>query len=194
MQRRIEEPQVLRRPGVTLEEADELRRENEALRDRLSRLSKASLRITECLDHDAVLQGVIDEARLLTDARYGALVAFGAPGGIETLITSGITPEERGRLVDLPKGLGLLQYLNEIEGPLRLADISSHPRSVGFPEGHPPMRTFLGTPVLHQGESLGNIYLTEKEGGREFTPDDEESLVMFASQAAVVIANSTPIH
>ena len=190
MRRRIEEPQVLRRPGVTLEEADELRRENEALRDRLSRLSKASLRITEYLDHDAVLQGVIDEARLLTDARYGALVAFGAPGGIETLITSGITPEERGRLVDLPKGLGLLQYLNEIEGPLRLADISSHPRSVGFPEGHPPMRTFLGTPVLHQGESLGNIYLTEKEGDREFTPDDEETLVMFASQAAVVIANS----
>ena len=184
------ESQVLRRPGVTLEEADSLRRENEALRDRLSRLSKASLRITEYLDHDAVLQGVIDEARLLTDARYGALVAFGAPGSIETLITSGITPEERGRLGDLPKGLGLLQYLNEVEEPLRLANIASHPRSVGFPKGHPTMRTFLGTPVRHQGESLGNIYLTEKEGGREFTPDDEESLVMFASQAAVVIANA----
>ena len=184
------ESQVLRRPGVTLEEADSLRRENEALRDRLSRLSKASLRITEYLDHDAVLQGVIDEARLLTDARYGALVAFGAPGSIETLITSGITPEERGRLGDLPKGLGLLQYLNEVEEPLRLANIASHPRSVGFPKGHPTMRTFLGTPVRHQGKSLGNIYLTEKEGGREFTPDDEESLVMFASQAAVVIANA----
>ena len=184
------ESQVLRRPGVTLEEADSLRRENEALRDRLSRLSKASLRITEYLDHDAVLQGVIDEARLLTDARYGALVAFGAPGSIETLITSGITPEERGRLGDLPKGLGLLQYLNEVEEPLRLANIASHSRSVGFPKGHPTMRTFLGTPVRHQGKSLGNIYLTEKEGGREFTPDDEESLVMFASQAAVVIANA----
>ena len=184
------ESQVLRRPGVTLEEADSLRRENEALRDRLSRLSKASLRITEYLDHDAVLQGVIDEARLLTDARYGALVAFGAPGSIETLITSGITPEERGRLGDLPKGLGLLQYLNEVEEPLRLANIASHSRSVGFPKGHPTMRTFLGTPVRHQGESLGNIYLTEKEGGREFTPDDEESLVMFASQAGVVIANA----
>ena len=186
----IAESQVLRRPGVTLEEADSLRRENEALRDRLSRLSKASIRITEHLDHDAVLQGVIDEARLLTDARYGALVAFGAPGSIETLITSGITPEERGRLGDLPKGLGLLQYLNEVEEPLRLANIASHPRSVGFPKGHPTMKTFLGTPVRHQGESLGNIYLTEKEGGREFTADDEESLVMFASQAAVVIANA----
>ena len=190
MQRRIEEPQVLRRSGITLEEADSLRRENEALRDRLSGLSEASLRITENLDHDTVLQGVIDEARLLTRARYGALVAFDDSGGIETLITSGITPEERPRFGDLPKGLGILQYLNEIEGPLRLADISSHPRSVGFPEGHPPMKTFLGTPVLHLGERLGNIYLTEKEGGREFTPDDEETLVIFASQAGMAIVNA----
>ena len=90
----------------------------------------------------------------------------------------------------MPKGLGLLQYLNEIEGPLRLADIASHPRSVGFPEGHPPMKTFLGTPVLHLGERLGNIYLTEKEGGREFTLEDEETLVMFASQAGMAIVNA----
>ena len=190
MNRDIAESQVLCRPGVTLEEADSLRRENEALRDRLSRLSKASLRITEYLDHDAVLQGVIDEARLLTDARYGALVAFDDSGGIETLITSGVTPEERPQFGDLPKGLGLLEYLNEIEGPLRLADIASHPRSVGFPEGHPPMKTFLGTPVLHLGERLGNIYLTEKEGGREFTLEDEETLVMFASQAGMAIVNA----
>ena len=77
------ESQALRRPGVTLEEADSLRRENEALRDRLSRLSNASLRITEYLDHDAVLQGVIDGACSLTRARYGALVAFDDSGGIE---------------------------------------------------------------------------------------------------------------
>ena len=190
MQRPIEEPQVLRRPGVTLEEADELRRENEALRDRLSGLSEASLRINRSLDLDSVLQGVIDGACSLTRARYGALVAFDDSGGIETLITSGITPEERPRFGDLPKGLGLLQYLNEIEGPLRLADISSHPRSVGFPEGHPPMRTFLGTPVLHLGGRLGNIYLTEKEGGREFSLEDEETLVMFASQAGMAIVNA----
>ena len=186
----VAESQVLPRPGVTLEEADSLRRENEALRDRLSRLSNASLRITEYLDHDAVLQGVIDGACSLTKARYGALVAFDDSGGIETLITSGVTPEERPRFGDLPKGLGLLQYLNEIEGPLRLADIASHPRSVGFPEGHPPMKTFLGTPVLHLGERLGNIYLTEKEGGREFTLEDEETLVMFASQAGMAIVNA----
>ena len=190
MQRRIEEPQVLRRPGVTLEEADSLRRENEALRDRLSGLSEASLRISRSLDLDSVLQGVIDGACSLTRARYGALVAFDDSGGIETLITSGVTPEERPRFGDLPKGLGLLKYLNEIEGPLRLANIAGHPRSVGFPEGHPPMKTFLGTPILHLGERLGNIYLTEKEGGREFTLEDEETLVMFASQAGMVIVNA----
>ena len=117
-------------------------------------------------------------------------MAFDDSGSIETLITSGITPEERPRFGDLPKGLGLLQYLNEIEGPLRLADISSHPRSVGFPEGHPPVKTFLGTPVLHLGERLGNIYLTEKEGGREFTLEDEATLVMFASQAGMAIVNA----
>ena len=190
MQRRIEEPQVLRRPGVALQEADELRRENEALRDRLSGLSEASLRISRSLDLDTVLQGVIDGACSLTRARYGALVSFDDSGGIETLITSGVTPEERPRFGDLPKGLGLLQYLNEIEGPLRLADIAGHPRSVGFPEGHPPMRTFLGTPVLLLGERLGNIYLTEKEGGGEFTLEDEETLVMFASQAGMAIVNA----
>ena len=190
MQRRIEEPQALRRPGVALEEAAMLRRENEALRERLSVLSEASLRISRSLDVDTVLQGVIDGACSLTKARYGALVAFDDSGGIETLITSGVTPEERPRFGDLPKGRGLLQYLNEIEGPLRLADIAGHPRSVGFPEGHPPMKTFLGTPVLHLGERLGNIYLTEKEGGREFTLEDEETLVMFASQAGMAIVNA----
>ena len=190
MQRRIEEPQVLSRPGVTLQQADELRREIATLRDRLSGLSEASLRISRSLDLDTVLQGVIDGARSLTGARYGALVAFDDSGGIETLMTSGITPEERPQFGDLPKGLGLLQYLNEIEGPLRLADIGTHPRSVGFPEGHPPMKTFLGTPVVHLGERLGNIYLTEKEGGREFSLEDEETLVMFASQAGMAIVNA----
>ena len=190
MQRPIGGPQVLRRPGVALQEANELRRENEALRDRLSGLSEASLRISRSLDLDTVLQEVIDGARSLTRARYGALVAFHDSGGIETLITSGITPEERPRFGDLPKGLGLLQYLNEIEGPLRLADIGTHPRSVGFPDGHPLMKTFLGTPILYLGGRLGNIYLTEKEGGREFSLEDEETLVMFASQAGMVIVNA----
>ena len=170
--------------------ADGLEHESPTLLDRLSKLNEASLRINESLDFDTVLQGVIDSARSLTNARYGALIAFDQSGGIENLITSGITPEERPRFGDLPKGLGLLQYLNEIDEPLRLADIASHPRSVGFPKGHPSMVTFLGVPIRHLGQRLGNIYLTEKEGGRDFSPEDEEILVMIASQAALVIANA----
>ena len=167
-----------------------MRPETEALRDRLSRLSEASLRITETLDLDTILQGVIDGARSLTGARYGALLILDDAGCMLDLVTSGMTPEERRRLGALPKGLGLLGHLNEIEGPLRLAEIAGHPSSVGFPEGHPPMKTFLGAPVRHRGERLGNIYLTEKEGGEEFTPEDEETLVMFASQAALTVSNA----
>ena len=156
----------------------------------LTQFSKACLRITSMLDLDSVLQEVIDSACSLTDARYGALLTFDESGGIGNFITSGITPEERRQLGDSPKGLGLLGYLNEIEGSLRVTDIAGHARSVGFPKNHPPMKTFLGTPLRFQGEHLGNIYLTEKEGGREFSREDEDILVMFASQSAVAIANS----
>ena len=173
-----------------MKEDANMRPETEALRNRLSRLSEASLRITESLDLDTILQGVIDGARSLTDARYGALLILDDAGRMQDLVTSGMTPEERRRLGALPKGLGLLGYLSEIDGPLRLAEIASHHRSVGFPEGHPPMKTFLGAPVRHRGERLGNIYLTEKEGGREFTSEDEETLVMFASQAALTVSNA----
>ena len=167
-----------------------MRPETEALRDRLSKLSEASLRITESLDLGAILQGVIDGARSLTGARYRALLVPDDAGRMHDLVTSGMTPEERPRLGVLPKGLGLLGHLNEIEGPLRLADIAGHPNSVGFSEGHPPMKTFLGAPVRHRGERLGNIYLTEKEGGQEFSLEDEETLVMFASQAALTVSNA----
>ena len=153
-------------------------------------MAEACLHIASNLDIDAVLQGVIDSARSLTDARYGALVSFDDSGGIEDIVISGMTPEERRRLGPLPQGLGLLGYLSEIREPMRLADIASHPRSVGFPENHPPMKTFLGAPIRNLGKPVGNIYLTEKEGGREFTPEDEDTLVLFASQATMAITNA----
>lgn len=184
-------------PGPTVaaaeaasEEVLRLREENERLRDRLQRLGEASLRANVCLDLDSVLQGVIDGARLLTVARYGALITFAPSGRAQNLFTSGIADEERQRLVHLPEGNGLLGHLNEIEEPLRLNDLASHPRSSGFPPGHPPMGTFLGIPILHQGERLGNIYLAEKEDGREFTAEDEEIIVGFSAQAAVAILNA----
>ena len=173
-----------------LKKADNLNRESPALGNRLSRLADAVLSISEDLDPDTVLQWVLEGARSLTGARYGAVLVFDASGRLRGLITSGISPEELEPMKTLPKGLGLLGYLNEVEGPVRLMDIASHPESVGFPENRPPMKTFLGTQIRHQGETLGNIYLTEKEEGQEFTPEDEETLVLFASQATMAIASA----
>ncbi len=167
---------------------DSAAREIERQRARLATLSRVSRRITESWDLDTVLQEVVDGARSLTDARYGAVGVFDEDGRVRKFITSGITPEQRRLLGSLPKGQGILGYLNEIQKPLRLGDLSSHCRSVGFPENHPPMKTFLGAPIRHLGKPVGNIYLTEKEGG-EFSEEDEETLVMFASQAAIAISN-----
>ena len=171
-------------------ETDDLLQEIESLRTRLTKLSEASRRVSENLDLNIVLQEVIDSARYLTDARYGALLTYEPSGAIQDFLTSGLSAEEIKRLKTLPQGLGLLGYMNEIREPLRLTDIASHPRSVGFPENHPPMKTFLGMPIRHHGEHVGNIYLTEKEGGWEFTGEDQDVLVMFASQAGAAIFNA----
>ena len=173
-----------------LQETDKLKREIDTLRTRLLRMSDVSRRINESLDLETVLQEGVDCACALTEARYGALSVFDASGQVKDLITSGITLAEGRVKGPMPTGRGLIGYLNEVRGPLRLADLSKHPRSVGLPEFLPPMKTFLGTPIRHLGDAVGNIYLTEKEGGREFTEEDEEILVMFASQAAMTIANA----
>ena len=173
--------------------AEELARENEALRDRLSRLSQASLRINESLDFETVLQGALDSACSLTGARYGVIALVGASGRIEDSVTSGLTPEEHRRFMDYPEGMPFLEYLNGISEPLRLRDFHSYMRSLGLPEFRPPFPVssplpFLSAPIRHLGENVGGIYVGEKEV--EFTSEDEETLVMFASQAALVIANA----
>ena len=179
-----------RRNGNRPTEVEDLLQQVQALRTRLSRLSEASRRVSEDLDVNVVLQEVIDNARYLTGARYGALLTYTQSGDIQDFITSGLSPDETELLKVSPQGLGLLGHMNEIREPLRLADIASHPSSVGFPENHPPMKTFLGMPVRHRGEHVGNIYLTEKDGGHEFTSEDEAILVMFASQAGAAIVNA----
>ncbi len=181
---------TLRQNGATSGDSSHLLQQIESLRTRLSKLSEASRRVSETLDVNTVLQEVIDNARLLTNARYGALLTYEQSGGMQDFVTSGLSTEEIQHLSTLPKGLGLLGYMNEIREPLMLADISSHPSSVGFPENHPPMKTFLGMPIRHRGEHVGNIYLTEKEGGAEFTSEDRDILVMFASQAGAAISNA----
>ena len=169
---------------------DSQKREVDRLRARLAMMSEVSRRITQSWDLNTVLQEVVDGARSLTDARYGAVAVFDDSGRIREFITSGISTEERQLLGKPPTGLGVLGYLNEVQGPLRLADLTQHPHSVGFPENHPPMKTFLGAPIHHLGEPVGNIYLTEKEGAEAFSEEDEETLVMFASQAAIAIGNA----
>ena len=176
-----------------MENAGELTQENEALRERLSRLSEASLRINESLDFEAVLQGVLDSACSLTGARYGVIALVGASGRIEDSVTSGLTSEQHRRFMDFPEGMPFFEYLNGISEPLRLRDFHSYMRSLGLPEFRPPFPVssplpFLAAPIRHRDEAIGAIYVGEK--GREFTAGDEETLVMFASQAALVIANA----
>ncbi|MDZ4277750.1 MAG: GAF domain-containing sensor histidine kinase, partial [Dehalococcoidia bacterium] len=137
-----------------------------------------------------VFQNVVDSACELTGARYGALGIFGSSGKIEQFITHGVTDEERTRIGALPQGLGILGWLQGVQEPIRLGDLTGHPRSAGFPPNHPHMKTFLGVPVRHGEESMGNLYLTEKEGGEEFTPEDENLLILFAAQAAMAIRNA----
>ncbi|MBF8299176.1 MAG: two-component system response regulator [Dehalococcoidia bacterium] len=164
--------------------------ENRQLRSRVALLATMSRRITGSLDTVVVLQTVIDAACELTDARYGALGVFDEAGTVEQFITHGIAKAERDRIGPLPSGLGLLGYLHHAQQPVRVADLSTHPHSVGFPANHPVMKSFLGAPIRLGEESLGNIYLTEKQGASEFSPEDEELLILFASQAALAIHNA----
>ena len=168
-------------------------REIAALRERLSRLSEASLHITEDLDLDAVLQGVLDGARSLTGARMGGITILDDSGQLQDFITSGLTDEDHLRFVNLPGGPEFFAYLSSLPEPLRLADFSAHTTALGLPEIGPPLGpvgSFLGAPIRLRGVRAGNLYLSDKEGGGEFTQDDEETLAMFASHAAMAIANA----
>jgi signal transduction histidine kinase len=162
----------------------------EQRRQQLSALNAAGLALTSELDRDQVLQRVVDQATAVASARYAALGVFDADGVVETFTTSGISAAERARVGPLPHGLGLLGLLQKEKRPLRVRDIAKHPASVGFPKDHPPMRSFVGTPIILRGETLGNLYLTEKQGADEFTADDEEALLTLAAQAAIAIENA----
>ena len=171
---------------------DERDQHIEALRNRLSKLSEASLRINESLDLDTVLQEILDSARTLTNARYGVIVSLDDKGQVEDFLFSGLTTEESQQLSAMPEVLKIFEYLSILPGPLRVSDFAYYTLSQGLPEFRPPiqMSACLGAPIRHQGETVGNIYLGKREPGQEFTREDEETLVMFASQAALVITNA----
>ena len=169
--------------------------ENEAaLRDRLTRLSEASRRINESLEFDTVLQGALDSARALTGARYGVMTLLDDAGGVQDFLSSGLTAEESERLWLMPAGLSILQTLTNISEPLRLPNLVEHVRALGFTDFTIPLPVgvfrFMAAPMFHRGGRVGHIFVGDKEGGEEFSQADEETLVMFASQAALVIANA----
>ncbi|MDE2683017.1 MAG: response regulator [Chloroflexota bacterium] len=173
---------------------DQRDREIAALRERLSLLSEASLRINESLDVDAVMQGVLDSACSLTGARYGVMALLGQGGQVQDFLTSGMTAAESERLCTMPDASRLFEYLTGISEPLRIPDLVDRARSLGLAEFQPPLPAdhpvpFLASPVFHRDRQLGNIFLADKDGGAEFSRTDEDTLVMFASQAALVIAN-----
>ena len=158
--------------------------------DELLALNAAGHDVTAELSLDAVLQKVIDSARTLVGARYGALSVVNDDGSIRNFITSGITDEERARIGPPPIGHGLLGVVLHEGERLRLTDISHDPRSHGFPANHPVMRSLLAVPVTCKGPFVGNLYLSEKTAGGEFHEGDEQTLERFAMQAAIAIDNA----
>jgi len=173
----------------------ELRRRSEhlvALRD-------AGLALTTELDLSKVLQRVVDLSRTLVNARFGALAVLGADGkSIAQFYTSGMTPEQRAAMGRPPAGAGLLGIMTREGAALRVDSVADDERAAGFPEGHPPMRTLVGVPIISKGKIFGNLYLADKRVGLDsggmvsavFTSGDQEILEMFAAQAAIAIENA----
>jgi signal transduction histidine kinase len=158
---------------------------------RLRALIETGLAINSELSLDGVLQRIVEAAALVTGAQYAALGVIDPTGtSLERFITHGIDEETRKVIGDLPRGRGVLGALITDSQTLRLRDLAEDPRSVGFPPGHPPMKSFLGTPIVLRGVAYGNLYLTEKEGGDDFDSDDEELITLLSAQAAVAIENA----
>lgn len=160
-------------------------------RDRKDILLDAGLALASELSLPIVLQRIVDLAAQITDARYGALGVIGEGETLIEFVTTGIGERQRRAIGPLPTGRGVLGLLIREPHPVRIKNISDHAQSVGFPANHPPMHSFLGAPVVAMGRVFGNIYLADKRNGEEFSEEDEESLVVLATQAGVAIANAS---
>jgi signal transduction histidine kinase len=158
---------------------------------RLRALVETGVAITSELSLEALLQRLVEAAAELTGARYAALgVIDGSGAELERFVTTGIDAETQAAIGDLPRGRGILGVLIREAKALRLRDLTEDPRAVGFPPNHPPMRSFLGVPILLRGVAYGNLYLTEKEDGTDFTEEDQELVSLLAAQAAVAVENA----
>ena len=159
--------------------------------DRLRILVESGIALSSELSLDALLQRIVESAAQLTAARYAALGVIDKSGqALERFLTTGIDAETYAAIGDLPRGRGILGVLIREAKPVRLHDLTTDERSVGFPRHHPEMKAFLGVPILLRGVAFGNLYLTEKQGGEDFTEEDEELAQLLAAQAAVAIENA----
>ncbi|MDV3124217.1 GAF domain-containing sensor histidine kinase [Mycobacterium sp. 21AC1] len=159
-------------------------------RDRLDGLVEAMLAVTSGLDLDVTLSTIVHTAIELVDARYGALGVRGEGHELVEFVNEGIDDATRQRIGHLPEGRGVLGVLIDDPHPIRLDDIHEHSASVGFPPGHPPMRTFLGVPVRIRDEVFGNLYLTDKKNGQPFSEDDEVLVEALAAAAGIAVDNA----
>ena len=159
--------------------------------DQVRRLLDAGRALVAERDVEAVLDRILEAACKVTDARYAAVgVLDESRTQLQQFLTRGIDPDTYRAIGDLPHGRGVLGVLIEDPRPLRLADVTRNPYSYGFPANHPPMKTFLGVPLMIRGAPWGNLYLTEKQGGAEFSAQDEEAVIVLAQWAAVAIDNA----
>lgn len=159
--------------------------------EKLEALLSASLIVGSDLDLDAILHRIIEQAAILARARYGALGVLDDTGdSLARFVTVGLTDLQITRIGAFPTGKGVLGLLIREPAPIRLADISAHTASVGFPAGHPPMKSFLGVPVRIRDVVYGNLYLTDKQGEDEFNSEDEELVSQLAAAAGIAIENA----
>lgn len=162
---------------------------------RVSELLEVGRALTSELELGALLDHVLETARTLTSARFAAIgVLDDRRRELAQFLAAGIDPETTALIGDLPHGRGILGLLIEDPRPIRLHDVGAHPESYGFPPHHPPMRSFLGTPIRIRGESWGNLYLTEKAGGGDFDDDDVETIEVLAEWAAIAIDNARRVE
>lgn len=161
------------------------------MRQRFERLLEAGVAVSSEHALSAVLQRVVDSARDVVGARYAALGVLTDDGsGLSEFVTSGMSQEERQRIGDLPRGRGLLGLVIRKRRPIRAADLARHPDRYGFPPHHPPMKSFLGVPIVSRGRVFGNLYVTEKIGAAEFDAEDEAIAVFLALQAGAAIESA----
>jgi len=167
---------------------------NELDETRLRRLIQIGADLVANFDLESLLTTIVEDAREMTGAAYGALGILNPAGdGLERFIHSGIDEAAAKRIGSLPQGRGVLGVLIDDPRPIRLHDVSEHEKSFGFPEGHPPMHSFLGVPVTAGGEAYGNLYLTDKPGG-DFTKADLRAVETLAVWAGIAIANARSVR